>query len=320
MGGLPGGGSYNTVFNSGDDAILEFSLIVETMNGVNEQQTVQFVIAGTSAMPTVLHVWLTLPNSLFQRLTDVPVINATFVLDIPANCTMSVTTTTGQGWLTPSVIPATQPFPFPFSEDFSGSDVNTTARCCSRMRSTAPSHAALLRYWSAMGGGWLLQVLPMELVASKPRAVSAQGKASASEAPPAAAAAVDTAYRQMVPAAPGPNGWKGDPNPCAVVGNPSSGEHGVVSWTDYELIASGAIDASVPMPLSARDGVMLWVAGRIESWGWDYVAQGYNLTVWASVAQEEAGWWALSAGAQVNRLRHIACGSFVVHAEPHTRR
>lgn len=129
MGGLPGGGSYNTACNSGGhDASLEFSLIVETMSGVAEQQTVQFVVAGAVAMPTTLHVWQTLPNSLFQRLADVTVTNGSFVLHIPANCTMSVTTTTGQGWLAPSVIPATQPFPFPFHENFSGSDVNTTAR------------------------------------------------------------------------------------------------------------------------------------------------------------------------------------------------
>ena len=92
-----------------------------------------------------------------------------------------------------------------------------------------------------MGGGWLLQPLPVELAASKPITV-----------PPAAAAAFDgvtvgeqvahspdTAYRQVVPAAPGPNGWKGDPLPCTVVGNPSGGAHGLASWTDYEVVDTG---------------------------------------------------------------------------------
>ena len=68
------------------------------------------------------------------------------------------------------------------------------------------------------------------------------------------------------------------------------------------MVASGAIDASVPLPLAPQGGVLLWIAGRIEGWGWDYVARGYNLTVWGSVKQEEEGWWALSAGAEVRTL------------------
>jgi len=58
----------------------------------------------------------------------------------------------------------------------------------------------------------------------------------------------------------------------------------------------------VPLPLTPQGGVLLWIAGRIEGWGWDYVARGYNLTVWGSVKQEEEGWWALSAGAEVRTL------------------
>ena len=85
---------------------------------------------------------------------------------------VSVTTTTGQGWVGPpsSPIPPSAPFPFPYAEDFDGY-----------------ADGAYARYWSDMGGVWVVEPLPAALAAAKPP----RGPLDA------AAGAVDKAYSQV---------------------------------------------------------------------------------------------------------------------------
>jgi hypothetical protein len=234
LGSLPSGGSYATLVNTHTPAaVLEFSLVVSTMQDASAPQTVAFSLAGVSAgraLPTALHAWLSTQAALFVQQADVPVgADGSFALTIPAGCMMSVTTTTGQGWLAPTApIPPSAPFPFPYSEDFNSYPQQTTAR-----------------YWSSMGGGWLAMPLSQEMADAKRKAFPL--------APGPLRGEADSAYLQVVPANPGPNGWATSPNPCTVAGNPNTGAS-VASWTDYEVVGKGSIDASVDPSSNGNGG------------------------------------------------------------------
>ena len=240
IGSLPAGGSFDALVNTHTpSSVLEFSVVISTMQGASAPQTVAFSIAGLSpgrALPTALHVWLSTEGALFRQQADVPVAaDGSFSVTIPNACMMSVTTTSGQGWLAPaSPIPASAPFPFPYAEDFNTYPQQTTAR-----------------YWSSMGGGWLAMPLPAEAVDAKRRAFAARGGA-----PGPLRGEADSAYLQVVPANPGPNGWATSPNPCTVAGNANTGA-AVASWTDYEVVSKGSIDASVDPSRNSGGGKTL---------------------------------------------------------------
>ena len=227
LGSLPSGGTYNTLVNTHTpSAVLEFSVVIQTMQGASSAQVVAFSIVGLSpgrTLPTALHVWLTTEASFFVQQADVPVDAAgTFSLTIPALAMVSVTTTTGQGWVRPSTpIPASQPFPFPYMEDFDAYPQQTQAL-----------------YLSDMGGAWTTMPVPAELTAFKPHSGSS----------------TDSAYLQVVPQNPGPNGWATSPNPCSVAGNPNGGVAGVAAWTDYSFSASGLIDPSANVAANGNGG------------------------------------------------------------------
>jgi len=235
IGTLPGGGSFTTLFNEHVPAAqLEFSVVISTMQGASQPQTVTFAIAGLSAgraLPAALHAWQTQEGSLFQPQADVPVgADGTFTVTIPTGAMLSVTTTVGQGFVRPAApIPPSQPFPFPYSESFNAYPQQTTAR-----------------YWSSMGGGWLAMPLPAGLLDAKSKAFP--------DAPSPSNGETDSAYLQVVPANPGPNGWATSPNPCTVVGNPNGGVANVASWTDYVVTAKGLIDASADPSGNGNNG------------------------------------------------------------------
>jgi len=227
IGALPGGGGYTTVINTHvPAAVIEFSVVVTTMEGASAAQTVTFTIAnattGGAALPAALHVWTSNQTAAMVQLADVPVAaDGTFTLTLQPNSMYSVTTTTGQGWVQPATpIPPSQPFPFPYSDAFD-----------------SYTEGAYATYLSDMGGVWVVETLPAGLTEAKPVAAGAAG---ASQQP-------DKAIHQVVPMP--PIAWVQNPNPCAVIGNPNPNTYdGLASWTDYTVSANGAFDAPGDSP------------------------------------------------------------------------
>lgn len=141
VGTLPGGGSYATLVDA--DALaagrVDASVVVETTSATAPQSASFTLVAPPGVpLPAALHVWRTVEGALFQQQPDVPVdASGTFTLQLLPDAVYSVTTTTGQGWVTPSQpVPPTAPFPFPYAEDFEGY-----------------AQGAYARYWSDMVRG-----------------------------------------------------------------------------------------------------------------------------------------------------------------------
>lgn len=138
VGTLPGGGSYATLMDADALAtgVATFSLVIET-DTATATQSVSFQLAAPAgvALPSVLHVWRTMEEALFQQQADTPVdATGAFSLTLEPAAVYSLTTTTGQGWVNSSKpVPPTAPFPFPYAEDFEGY-----------------AQGAYARYWSDM--------------------------------------------------------------------------------------------------------------------------------------------------------------------------
>jgi hypothetical protein len=110
---LAGDGSYVTLRRPGpaDD----YSIILETLDA-KSPQTISFqVTGGLSRKP--LHVWRSDERSQFDRLPDAALLHGAFTLMLAPGSIYSLTTATGQRKGNYPA-PATQPFPFPYADDF----------------------------------------------------------------------------------------------------------------------------------------------------------------------------------------------------------
>lgn len=142
VGSLALGGSYVTYTNGSD-----FSIVVEKMDpkdskcarGHNPEQNtsneiVTFELGGHLATVKSLKVWFSnfssdkpADSDQFQQLADVHVIDGKITLTVPVNTIYTLTTTTGQqkGVKT---IPASEPFPTPYNDDFEGKPLHQNGK------------------------------------------------------------------------------------------------------------------------------------------------------------------------------------------------
>jgi hypothetical protein len=126
MSALPGGGAVVTRFNPYKPAsVLEFSITLHTAGAASAQDVVFSVAGGADgrALPAALAVWSTNASAGFVRLADVPDGGGgTYALSLAPNAFYSLTTApAGQSGPAPvQPIPASAPFPFPYSDTFDG--------------------------------------------------------------------------------------------------------------------------------------------------------------------------------------------------------
>jgi galactosylceramidase len=119
-GNLDGGGTYVTLKSPGTD----YSIIAET-KGARAAQTVTFSI-GAGLSLGKLCVWRSNEREQFVKLDDISVAPkmsvglGTFTITLDPNSIYTISTTTGQQKGSFDNIPASQPFPFPYCDDFEG--------------------------------------------------------------------------------------------------------------------------------------------------------------------------------------------------------
>jgi hypothetical protein len=158
---LPGnGGTYvSLVPPAGAPAGL--SIVIETLYNNDCQArnysdySITFNLKAGTNLPgpgTVFQVWMTTSEAYFVRQTDVTVAaDGSLTVQVPADAMVTVSTTTGaqRGDFPSSPIPESQPFPIPYSDDFS-----------------SYPYDAMAKYFSDQGGSWavrngsLVQVAP----------------------------------------------------------------------------------------------------------------------------------------------------------------
>ena len=128
FGALPGGGSWLVRFDPAAPAgPLAFSVVASNVGGA--AAALPFALANVPApfaRPAVLEVWITTQAAGMVRAADVPIAaDGTFTLAVPADAMLSATSAPagpgGRGPPAPKApIPPSAPFPFPYSDDFSG--------------------------------------------------------------------------------------------------------------------------------------------------------------------------------------------------------
>ena len=110
---IPGGGSFVALRRPG--AGNDYSIILETVDAKAPQSISFQVTGGLTEKPP--HVWRSDEQSQFERLPDASLVKGAFTLTLTPGSIYSLTTTTGQrkgGY----PAPATQPFPFPYEDNF----------------------------------------------------------------------------------------------------------------------------------------------------------------------------------------------------------
>jgi hypothetical protein len=210
MGDIAGIGSITTFVNTNvPSGVLEFSVVIETSNAtVATALTLQLAgLASGVTLPLSLFAWRTSQQNVFVQIADA-IVNSdgTVPLMLEPQSVYSFTTTTGQGWATPSVpIAASQPFPFPYFDDFSQSPIHGYSK-----------------YWSDLGGIFQTEIIPPSL--------GGDGN--------------EKAYYQVVITNPGANAWEKNPSPYTILGNFNGGSN-QSAWTDYAVSVRAAIDPDV---------------------------------------------------------------------------
>jgi hypothetical protein len=212
-GTLPAGGSYVSLVNTHVPAgVSEFSVIIQTAQASSAQAlTFQVAAAGAGdALPAALHVWMTVGDAYFVQQPDVPVAaDGTFSLTVPAQAIVSVTTTTGQGWVKPSTpVPPSAPFPFPYADNFD-----------------SYAEGAYSKYFCDEAGVWIVQPIPADLLPAPGSSSSPSGSALFN--------VVDTV----------PIAWETNPSPYSLIGNFNGGAN-QSAWTDYTVSVNAMIDPS----------------------------------------------------------------------------
>ena len=113
-GNLPGKGSY--VALRSPDA-KDWSVVLETIDAKEPQKVIFHLAGGLSAR--AVHVWETNNTRTFEQVADIDIANGSFAYTFDPDSLYSLTTTTGQGKGTAEPPPA-KSFPFPYAEDFEG--------------------------------------------------------------------------------------------------------------------------------------------------------------------------------------------------------
>lgn len=250
IGMLPSGeGSYATLVDATGG---QLSVVIET-GAAKTPQNVTFALAprpGGAPLPPALHVWRSTESALMARQPDVAVdaSSGAFTLTLAPSAIYTVTTTTGQGWVAPSVpVPPSAPFPFPYYEAFD----------------EAPGYApgAAPRYFSDQGGIFTVEPIPVRL------ARPAEG-----------AAAGGAAMAQSQPSSPIAWVWATNPYPYTVAGNgyPSSYPG---SWVNYTVSVLAALDPAdvppiipdtmyaAPVPCAGGGAATAWVPVPVTGGG-----------------------------------------------------
>jgi Glycosyl hydrolase family 59 len=207
---IPGVGYISTMINTYvPEGKLEFSIVIETSDAPSQVDLTLNLhgFAPSSTLPLSLYAWKTSETELFVQIADA-IVNAdgTVQLALDPMCIYSFTTTTGQGWATPSLpIPPSQPFPFPYFDDFNSSPL-----------------LGYSKYWSDLGGVFETALVPPSLDGN----------------------GLEQAYCQVIEKDPGANAWEQNPAPYTILGNGNSGAN-LSAWTDYQVSVRAAIDPSV---------------------------------------------------------------------------
>ena len=121
---LDGGGSMATLR---DPATGDYSIIIETKEA-REPQTIQIKVSGKGTKEAKglakgkLCVWRSTADEQFARQADIVPRGGQFTLTVEPGAVYSLSTTTGQQKGSYADIPASAPFPLPYSDDFDGQD------------------------------------------------------------------------------------------------------------------------------------------------------------------------------------------------------
>jgi galactosylceramidase len=113
-GNLNDGGTYVTLKSPAAD----YSIIAET-KGAGKSQKLTFKISG-GLSGGKLCVWRSNAREQFVKLNDITPADGTFTVTLEPNAIYSLSTTTGQQKGSFAGIPSSQPFPFPYYDDFKG--------------------------------------------------------------------------------------------------------------------------------------------------------------------------------------------------------
>ena len=97
----------------------DYSIIVETKNA-KTNQLISFDINDSGLSEKNLCVWRSNAETQFERLDDLEVVDGKFVLDLEPSTVYTFSTTRGQRKGEYKNIPASQPFPMPYSDNFEG--------------------------------------------------------------------------------------------------------------------------------------------------------------------------------------------------------
>ena len=119
---LPGKGSYVTLKSPSTG---DYSVVVETIGAASPQQ-VRFELTGALSNGPV-HVWRSNGKAMFERLPDAASKGGSFTVVLEPEALYTLSTTTGQAKGT-AVPPATQPFPFPYQDDFEKTPIGGTPK------------------------------------------------------------------------------------------------------------------------------------------------------------------------------------------------
>ena len=109
---LPGGGSMVTLR---DPQTGDYSIIAET-KGAKKAQKIRISVDGLSA--NKLCVWYSDATQQFVRLKDIAPRGGSFSFTLKPDAVYSLSTTTGQQKGAFADVPASQPFPLPYEDDF----------------------------------------------------------------------------------------------------------------------------------------------------------------------------------------------------------
>lgn len=112
---LDGGGSMVTLRNPGNG---DYSIIIETKDA-SKPQTIKVNMEGDLS-DAPLCVWRSDERDQFVRERDIMPKKGTFSIKLQPNTVYSLSTTTGQQKGSFADVPASRPFPLPYSDDFDG--------------------------------------------------------------------------------------------------------------------------------------------------------------------------------------------------------
>jgi len=103
----------------------DWSIVLETIDAISPQ-TFSFILRNGLSRDTV-HVWQTGDSHTFEKVADIAVSNGHFSYTFSPHSLYSLTNTTGQG-KGQAISPVAKPFPFPYRDDFEGTEIGRSAK------------------------------------------------------------------------------------------------------------------------------------------------------------------------------------------------